>query len=122
MNRRLRGLLRKEFLQVLRDPSSLAIAFGLPVFLLLLFGYGVSMDSKHVPIGLVIERPSTEAQSFAGAFARSQYFEPQHFATRQQGRAALRERRVDGLTEGTNSGVVTLSPEILPIWCDAVTH
>ena len=97
MNRRLRGLLRKEFLQVLRDPSSIAIAFVLPVFLLLLFGYGVSMDSKHVPIGLVIERPSAEAQSFAGAFAQSRYFEPRHFANRQQGRAALRERRVDGL-------------------------
>jgi len=97
INRRLRGLLRKEFLQVLRDPSSIAIAFVLPVFLLLLFGYGVSMDSKHVPIGLVIERPSAEAQSFAGAFARSQYFEPRHFTNRQQGREALHERRIDGL-------------------------
>ena len=38
---RLRGLMRKEFLQVLRDPSSLGIAFVLPFILLLLFGYGI---------------------------------------------------------------------------------
>ncbi len=97
MNRRLLGLLRKEFLQVLRDPSSIAIAFVLPVFLLLLFGYGVSMDSKHVPLGLVVERPSPEAQSFVGAFAQSRYFMPRHFTTLQEARTALRERRVDGL-------------------------
>ncbi len=41
---RLRGLMRKEFLQIVRDPSSIAIAFLMPIFLLLLFGYGVSLD------------------------------------------------------------------------------
>ena len=47
---RLRGLVRKEFLQILRDPSSIAIAFVLPVALLLLFGYGLSLDVDHVPV------------------------------------------------------------------------
>ena len=55
---RLRGLIRKEFLQILRDPSSIAIAFLLPVVLLLIFGYGVSLDAEHVPIALVVEQPS----------------------------------------------------------------
>ena len=55
---RLRGLVRKEFLQILRDPSSIAIAFLLPVVLLLIFGYGVSLDAEHVPIALVVEQPS----------------------------------------------------------------
>ena len=35
---RLRGLIRKEFLQIVRDPSSIAIAFLMPAFLLLLHG------------------------------------------------------------------------------------
>jgi len=39
---RLRALVRKEFLQIVRDPSSIAIAFLMPLFLLLLFGHGVS--------------------------------------------------------------------------------
>ena len=75
-NRRLLGLLRKESLQILRDPSSLAIAFVLPAVLLLLFGYGVSLDSKQVPIGFVIMQPGAEAASFLGAFQHSVYFQP----------------------------------------------
>jgi ABC-2 type transport system permease protein len=51
---RLRGLIRKEFFQILRDPSSIAIAFLLPVVLLVIFGYGVSLDAEHVPIALVV--------------------------------------------------------------------
>jgi len=54
---RLRGLVRKEFLQILRDPSSIAIAFLMPVLLLFLFGYGVSLDAEHVPVGIVVEKP-----------------------------------------------------------------
>jgi len=69
---RLRGLVRKEFLQVLRDPSSIAIAFVMPVLLLLIFGYGVSLDAKHVPLALVVEQPSADTASFTGAFQQSQ--------------------------------------------------
>ena len=46
MRMRLRGMIRKESLQVLRDPSSIAIAFVMPLVLLLLFGYGVSLDAR----------------------------------------------------------------------------
>lgn len=74
--RRLRGLLRKELLQILRDPSSIGIAFLLPLILLLLFGYGVSLDARAVPVALVVENPSPEAASFAGAFAASPWFAP----------------------------------------------
>ncbi|EXJ15693.1 ABC transport system, permease component YbhS [Imhoffiella purpurea] len=97
INRRLLGLLRKESLQILRDPSSIAIAFVLPVVLLLLFGYGVSLDSKHVPIGIVVEQPGAETASFVAAFRQSVYFEPRIYRSLQAGRAALRERRVDGI-------------------------
>jgi ABC-2 type transport system permease protein len=91
------GLLRKESLQILRDPSSIAIAFVLPAVLLLLFGYGVSLDSKRVPVGLVVEQPGAEAASFVGAFQHSAYFAPRVYATLQAGRVALRERTVSGL-------------------------
>ena len=96
-SRRLRGLLRKEWLQILRDPSSLAIAFVLPGGLLLLFGYGVSLDSRHVPVGLVVEQPSAAAQSFVAAFQQSVYFEPHRYATLQDGREALHTHQVKGL-------------------------
>lgn len=73
---RLKGLVRKEFLQVLRDPSSIAIAFLMPALLLLLFGYGVSLDAEHVPVGIVVENPDSDTSSFVGSFRQSRYFEP----------------------------------------------
>ena len=55
---RLKGLVVKETLQILRDPSSLLIAFVLPVLLLLLFGYGVSLDANPNRNALVVEYPT----------------------------------------------------------------
>ena len=73
---RLRGLIRKEFLQIVRDPSSIAIAFLMPMFLLLLFGYGVSLDSEHVPLAIVVEQPGADTADFTAAFHQSRYFVP----------------------------------------------
>lgn len=73
---RLFGLIRKETFQILRDPSSISIAFVLPAILLLLFGYGVSLDAKHVPVALVIENPTADTSSFAISLINSSYFAP----------------------------------------------
>ncbi|WP_339807245.1 ABC transporter permease [uncultured Marinobacter sp.] len=94
---RLWAMIRKESLQVLRDPSSIAIAFIMPVVLLFLFGYGVSLDAKHIPVGIVIEQPDTTTQSLAGAFERSEFFRPQYFAVIQTAQQALKERKIDGI-------------------------
>ena len=48
---RMRGILRKETLQILRDPSSIALAIVMPLVLLFIFGYGVTLDAEHVPRG-----------------------------------------------------------------------
>jgi len=77
---RMRGLVRKEFFQVIRDPSSIAIAFVLPVILLILFGYGVSLDAKHVPIAVVIEDQSPEVTSFVAELQGTDYFKPHIFS------------------------------------------
>ena len=94
---RLTGLIRKEFLQIWRDPSSLAIAFVMPIFLLLLFGYGVSLDAKHVPVGLVVEKMTSEASSFTAAFAQSEYFVPHHFADMLQAQQALQVQKINAI-------------------------
>ena len=67
---RLRGLVRKEFYQILRDPSSIAIAFLMPVVLLLIFGYGVSLDADHVPVAIVADQPDADSASFTSACCR----------------------------------------------------
>ena len=87
---RLRGLMRKEFLQIVRDPSSIAIAFLMPIFLLLLFGYGVSLDSEHIPIALVVEQPDADTADFMAAFHESKYFRStQYRGTREAGQAMM---------------------------------
>ncbi len=94
---RLSGLIRKESLQIMRDPSSIAIAFVLPVVLLFLFGYGVSLDARNIPIGIVVEQPDAATQSLTGSFEQSDYFSPFYFQTIQQAEKALEKHKIDGI-------------------------
>ncbi|HVS24111.1 MAG TPA: ABC transporter permease [Gammaproteobacteria bacterium] len=71
---RLLALVRKETLQIARDPSAILIAFVLPVVLLFLFAFAVSLDVRDVKIGVVLESDAPEAQSLAAAFAGTRYF------------------------------------------------
>ncbi len=96
-NMRLRGMVRKEWLQILRDPSSIAIAFLMPVVLLFLFGYGVSLDAKRIPIGMVIDQPDSNSASFSAAFAQSEFFRPRFFDSIQEAQQALARRHIDGI-------------------------
>jgi ABC-2 type transport system permease protein len=95
--RRLLGLMRKEFVQIGRDPSALAIAFILPAVLLLIFGYGVSLDARDVPLALVVQQPDALTASFTSQFARSPFFLPRHFVTIQDAEQAMAARQVDGI-------------------------
>ncbi len=94
---RLRGLIRKEMWQIVRDPSSIAIAFVMPLVLLLLHGYGVSLDAKHVPVALVVERSSALTASFTGGFYQSEYFSPRNFDNITQAEEALVRGEVDAI-------------------------
>lgn len=93
---RLWALIRKETIQIGRDPSSILIAFVAPIVLLFLFGYGVSLDATHVPIGVVIETPSPAANSFRQSLAASPYFKPRVFADRASAVAALDRGAIGG--------------------------
>ncbi len=73
--RRLWALVLKESLQAIRDPSTLLIAFALPVVLLFLFAYAVSLDVREVRIGLVQESESAAANQLAAAFASTHYLD-----------------------------------------------
>ncbi|NBB83166.1 MAG: ABC transporter permease [Alphaproteobacteria bacterium] len=88
--RRLGGLIAKESRQIVRDPSSVAIAFVLPVLLLFLFGYGVSLDAENVRVALVIEDPTPEAEALAAGFEGSRYFDPVRVVHRTPAEAMMR--------------------------------
>lgn len=94
---RIRGLIRKEFLQIIRDPSSISIAFILPIILLLIFGYGVNLDAKHIKLGVVQQQPSAESQSFVSRFHRSEYFDTRNYLTVNDGQNAMQTGDIQAL-------------------------
>ncbi len=94
---RLLGMIRKESLQILRDPSSIAIAFVMPVVLLLLFGYGVSLDARQVPLAMVVDKPDANTASLMGAFQQSEYFDPQPFNDIRSAQQSFDLREVFGI-------------------------
>lgn len=65
---------RKEIVQVLRDTRSLIIVLIMPVILVLLFGYGVNLDLKHLPIYVYDREGSQQSQDLLKRFQASQYF------------------------------------------------
>ena len=72
--KRLLSFMKKEFYQIVRDPSSYLIAIFLPLMMIFLFGFGVSLDANTIRIGLVLEDSSREARSLAYAFQSTPYF------------------------------------------------
>jgi ABC-2 type transport system permease protein len=95
--RRLWSLVRKEARQVIRDPSSIAIGIVLPVILILLFGYGLSLDVTHAPVAVVLEDPSPDARDLAAAFQLSTYFDAQLLPSMPRARELMLARKVDAI-------------------------
>lgn len=73
--RRLRALCLKESLQIVRDPSSILIAFVLPVILLMIFGYGINLDASRIRVGVMSEDRGPDATRFVRALSASPVLE-----------------------------------------------
>jgi ABC-2 type transport system permease protein len=65
---------RKEAIQLRRDPRSLALAFLLPMALLLFFGYAISFDVKDIKMAVLDQSQTQHSRSLLEAFERSGYF------------------------------------------------
>jgi pyoluteorin transport system permease protein len=90
-------LVRKETRQILRDPSSIAIGIVLPVVLILLFGYGLSLDVTNVPVAVVLEDPSPTATQLAASFQLSRYFDAELVASMARARDLMLAHKVDAI-------------------------
>jgi ABC-2 type transport system permease protein len=94
---RLRALLVKEWLQIVRDPSSIALAFVIPIIMLLLFGYGISLDPKKLPVAFVMDKPDPTASSLLARFRHSEYFGPVPTTSWGEAEQLLLDRKVDAV-------------------------
>ncbi|MGD0679194.1 MAG: ABC transporter permease [Polyangiaceae bacterium] len=95
--RRVRALVAKEARQIVRDSSSIIIAFVLPVILLFIFGYGVSLDATRTRIGVVIEQSTPSSRELAAAFDASPYFDVRMARDRRELTAPLALGQVRGI-------------------------
>lgn len=95
--RRVWSLVRKEARQVVRDPSSIAIGIVLPMVLILLFGYGLSLDVTNAPVAVVLEDRSPDAMELVASFQLSPYFDAQLLTSMPRAQQLMLARKVDGI-------------------------
>ena len=67
------ALIKKEFLQIIRDPSSIIIAFILPLISILIYMYGINLDSVKVTMGIKNDDNSPEVTTLVKSFGHSKY-------------------------------------------------
>ena len=91
--RRLLAVSRKEFLHVRRDPRSLGLGIAIPVVLLLLFGYVLTLDVDRVPLAIWDRSRTPESRELVSRFEGSRYFQ---VALRAAGYPEVEEAIDDG--------------------------
>ncbi len=74
MNTRLLSIIRKEFIQIFRDPRTLALILVMPVIQLFLLGYAATTDVKNVSIAVWDQSRSPESRALLDAFRAADYF------------------------------------------------
>lgn len=79
--RRMVAVARKEFIHILRDPRSLGMAIAIPMLLLVLFGYALTLDVDNVPVVIWDQSESFASRSFITQFGGSRYFSIRSYAS-----------------------------------------
>jgi pyoluteorin transport system permease protein len=91
------SLVKKESRQIVRDPSSIAIGIVLPLVLILLFGYGLSLDVMNAPVAVVLEDSSPDATEVAASFQLSPYFDAELLTSMVRAQQLMLARKVDAI-------------------------
>lgn len=68
------AIARKEAIQLRRDPRSMVLAFALPVFLLIFFGYAINWDVREIRLAVLDQDGGRASRALVDAFAASGYF------------------------------------------------
>lgn len=75
------AIARKEFIHIVRDPRSLGMAVAIPMLLLILFGYALTLDVDNVPLIAWDQSGTPASREFLAYFTGSRYFELRQYAT-----------------------------------------
>lgn len=101
---RLAGLIRKEFILITRDRGTIAMLVILPIMLLILFGFAIEFDPKHLPTAVISYDNTPLIRSYVSGLEASGYFK----ITRNASSEALKNQ---DLANGTISLAFTIPPD-----------
>ena len=71
---RIAGLIRKEFILIIRDRGTIAMLIILPIMLLIIFGFAINLDPKHLPTAIISYDHSPLTRAFISNLQTSRYF------------------------------------------------
>lgn len=101
---RLAAFIVKETRQMVRDKSTLTLGIILPALLLVLFGYGLSLDVTLVPVTVVLDSPAPGTNDLFLSLSRSRYFAPTAVRSMQEAESLLRAEKVDAIVRRDFTG------------------
>ena len=90
------ALIKKEIKQILRDPSSIIIAFVLPFISIMIYMYGINLDSVKVTMGIKNDDPTPEVATLVKSFGHSKYVNSIYFDNIKDIEAAITRSKIKG--------------------------
>lgn len=79
LNSRLISIIRKEFIQIIRDPRTLAITLVIPIVQLFLLGYSATNDVRNVPLAVLDQSQSSQSRTLLDSYRAADYFRIAYF-------------------------------------------
>ena len=90
------ALIQKEFLQIVRDFSSILIAFVLPIMILVLYRYGVNLDTVKITLGIKNDDINPKISTLIGAFDKSKYIKTEYFFNKEKMYQKIQNSKLKG--------------------------
>jgi len=81
---RLRSLIRKEFIQIVRDPRTLGLTLLYPVVMLLMLGYAITNDVRNIPLAVLDRDQSSQSRALLDAYRNGDYFRLEYFINSEE--------------------------------------
>ena len=116
------GILLKEFIQLKRDRLTFGMIIGIPIMQLMLFGFAINSDPKHLPTAVVMADPGPFARAYVAAMRNSDYFKIVGSVNEREANDLLERSKVQFVVTfppGFNRDLVRGKPPVLLVEADA---
>lgn len=116
------GILLKEFIQLKRDRLTFGMIIGIPIMQLMLFGFAINSDPRHLPTAVVMADPGPFSRAYVAAMKNSDYFKIVGSVDEREASDLLNRSKVQFVVTfpaGFNRDLVRGKPPVLLVEADA---